>query len=107
VDGAHEGEQHPILEAVPRVLLVPGMALTRFSVLDLAAGQGAKGETRACRLVPPARARERKPPQDRLLFRQEDQLAALGALRQGRECEPSIRQVSRMGVEPPRGATRP
>lgn len=59
----HQGEQDPVFEAVPRMILLPRLAFARFGVVDLAARQRTEREPVAGRLMPPADPREGKAPQ--------------------------------------------
>jgi hypothetical protein len=99
LDGAHEGEEHPILDTAPRVMLMPVLAFTRVGVIDLAPGQGAEWQTVPGRLMPPARPGQGKPPQHCFVFVEQDDRAALGAIFEGGECEGAIGQVGGLGLQ--------
>ena len=107
LDSSHQGEEDAVRDPTPGAMLLPGVAFACFGAVQLAAGQRTEWETVPCRLVPPACARQRKPPEHGFVCIEEDNLAALGAILEGREFKPAIGEVGGIGLKTSGGATIP
>jgi hypothetical protein len=98
LDGAQDTEQDTTGDATPTPIVPPRLTFERLFVFDLACTEGAGGEakTLAC-MAPPARPRERKTPDNRFIFIEQNNLAPLGAVFEGRQFAGRPRQCSRGG----------
>lgn len=105
--GAHQGEQPPVFEAVPRMILAPRLTFAGFGMVALAPRQGPEGETVAGRLMPPARPGPGKAPEACLIFIEQDDLAALRPIFQGREFHAPVSQGRGVGLQPSRRTALP
>ena len=103
LDSANDAEQHPTGHAVPAPIAHPRLAFVGFFGFDLALAQRARGQATALGFAPPTGPRQGKPPQDRLILVEENNLAPAGLVLQGGEFERSPSQLSGFGREPPRG----
>ena len=104
LDRPKDTEQHATGHTAPRTIADPRLAFEGFVAVDLTLAQWACGEARALCFAPPARAGQGKAPQDRFVFIEHNKLAPAGPVLQGGELERSPRQLSGVGIEPPRGA---
>ena len=73
------------------------MAFEGLLAFDLTLAQRACGEARARGFAPPARARQRKAPQDGFVFIEQNDLAAARLVLEGREFERTVGEISRGG----------
>src|SRR5215813_14443279 len=103
LDSADDAEQHATGEAAPGAILHPRLAFEAFCTFDLALAQGTYREARAVGFPPPAGPGEGKAPQDGLIFIEQNDLAPAGPVFEGGEFERGIREVRRLGIEPPGG----
>jgi len=88
LDRAHDAEQHAVGHPAPTPIAAPGLAFESLFTSDLAGAQGPCRHTKAPGFaVPPARAREGKPPQDRFICVEQNNLATLGSVLQGGQFE--------------------
>jgi hypothetical protein len=73
----------------------PGLAFEAFVTFDLTLAQGAEREASAQGGAPPARAGQRKAPQDRFVFIEQNDLATARLVLESRECERAVSEISR------------
>jgi hypothetical protein len=105
LDGTEDAAQHPIGHAAPTPIATPCLAFQGLFTCDVAGAEGPCGQAIALRFaVPPTCAGQGKTPQDRCIFVEQNDLTALGAIRQCRQCERRPRQRRGVRSEPPRGA---
>ena len=104
LDRAQATEQHAAGDPAPGVLAQPRLAFETLVAFDLAVAEGTRGQTRALRFTPPARAWQGKTPEDRFIFIEQNDLALARPILQGSEVDGTIGEVGWSGVEPPRGA---
>jgi hypothetical protein len=100
LDGANHAEQDPVGDATPRAVLRPCLAFERLFVFDLAGTQGACGQARALGAAPPSPTGQGKPPQQGLIFIEEDDLALTCPILQGGPFEMRIGQIRWVRIEP-------
>jgi hypothetical protein len=101
LDSADDAEQHATGDAAPRAILHPRLAFEAFCTFDLALAQWTYREASAVGFPPPAGPGEGKAPQDGLIFIEQNDLAPASTVFQGGEFERGIREVRRIGIEPP------
>jgi hypothetical protein len=82
----------------------PGLAFEAFGTFDLTLAQGAEREASAQGGAPPARAGQRKAPQDRFVFLEQNDLATARLVLEGSKCERAIGEISRGGSPSAGGA---
>ena len=68
LDGANNAEQHPAGDAAPGAILPPRLAFQGLLTFDLTLTQRTRMEASAQPFAPPARAGQRKAPQDGFVF---------------------------------------
>jgi hypothetical protein len=94
LDGPNDAEQHPAGDAAPRAILPPRLTCAMCFAFDLALAERTGGQPRALGAAPPAQPGEGTAPQDRCLFVPYNDLAPARAVRQGREVDRTIGEVS-------------
>jgi hypothetical protein len=105
VDGADNAEQSPTGHTAPTPVGPPRLTFEHLCAFNVAGTEGADGEAKTLGgAAPPARPRERKPPDKGFIFIQQNNRAPLGAGLQSGQCARRPRQVSRVGSEASCGA---
>jgi hypothetical protein len=99
LDRANDAEQHAAGDAAPGAIAQPGLAFETLVPFNLALGQGTCGQASALRFAPPARSGQGKAPEDRFVFREQNDLATAGPVLEGGECERAIGEISRDGIK--------
>src|SRR5215470_4399698 len=99
-----DAEEHPAGDAAPGAILQPGLTFEPFFAFDLTLAQGAQGEADALGRAPPARAGQRKAPQDCFVCIEQNDLATARLVLEGGQFKRTIREVSGVGIEAPGGA---
>ena len=101
LDSTNDAKQHATGDAAPRAILHPRLAFEAFCTFDVALAQGTYREASAVGFPPPAGPGEGKAPPDGLIFIEPNDLAPARTVFPGGECERGIREVRRLGLEPP------
>src|SRR5262249_42769623 len=102
VDSPKDTEQHATGHAAPTPIAYPRLAFEVLFVFDVAAAAGPYGQAKALGFaMPPAHPGQGKPPEERFIFIEQNDLTTLGAILQGAQCNRSPRQFSRVGSESP------
>jgi hypothetical protein len=104
LDGADDVEQHPARDTTPRAVLHPRLAFAAFLAFAVARAQGTGGPTRALGAAPPAQPGQGKAPHDRFVGIEQNAFAPARPILQGRECNRTVGERSRGGIEPSSGA---
>jgi hypothetical protein len=103
LDRANDTEQHPAGDPAPGAILQPRLAFERLVTFDLTLAHRAGGQASTLGFPPPACPGEGEPPEDGLIFIEQNDLTPAGPVLQGSEFERRPRQLSGGGSEPPRG----
>jgi hypothetical protein len=82
----------------------PRLAFEGLLAFDLTLAQRAYGEAGALSFAPPARAGQRKAPQDRFIFIEQNDLATARLVLEGGEFERAVGESSRGGIKAAGGA---
>lgn len=102
--GANDVEQDPAADPAPGAMLRPDLAFERFFPFDVTGTQRAGGQAIAlCAARPPA-MEEGKPPHDRLIRVEQDDLAAPRPIFQRSQVDGAVGEVCGVGSELPCGA---
>ena len=104
LDGPNDTQQHAAGDATPRAILQPRLAFEGLSAFDLTLAQRACRDASALGCAPPARAGQRKAPQDRFVFIEQNNLATASPVLQGGKFERAIGESSRVGIKTTGGA---
>jgi hypothetical protein len=104
LDRANDAEQHPTGHPTPRAILYPGLAFERLFAFDPTLAQRAGRETSALPFAPPARAGQRKAPEDGFVFIEQNDLAPARPVLEGSEFKRAIGEFSRVGIKASGGA---
>src|SRR5262245_1457823 len=104
LDGPNDTQQHATRDAAPGAILHPRLAFEAFFAFDLTLAQGADREAGALGGAPPARAGQRKAPQDRFVGIEQNDLAPARLVLEGGQFQSAIREVSGVGIQAPGGA---
>src|SRR5262249_8544319 len=105
LDRADDAQQDATGDATPRAIADPRLAFERLLAVDLTLAQRAERDARALGGAPPARAQQGKAPQDGFVCIEQNDLAPARLVLEGGEFERGIREVRRIGIEPPGGTT--
>jgi hypothetical protein len=76
LDRAKHTEQHAARDTAPGAIAHPCLAFETLLAFDLAVAEGTRGQTCALGCAPPARPRQRKTPEDRFIFIEQNDLTA-------------------------------
>src|SRR5262245_55064861 len=101
LDRPDNAEQHAAGDAAPGTILHPRLAFEGLFAFDLALTHGADGEASALRFAPPARAGQGKAPEDGFVLIEQNDLATVGTVLQGRQFERAIGELSRGRMKAP------
>ena len=93
--GANHAEQHAAGDTAPGAIASPRLAFERLLTFDLTLAQGTYREAGALGGAPPARAGQRKAPQDGFVCIEQNDLATAGLILEGGKCERAIGEISR------------
>jgi hypothetical protein len=104
LDCPNNTEQYPAGDPAPGAIADPRLAFERLFTSDLPLTEWPGSQAGALGFAPPTRSGEGKSPEDRFIFIEQNDLAAAGAVLEGRELERCPRQLSGVGGEPTRGA---
>jgi hypothetical protein len=99
LDRADDAQYYTAGDATPGAILQPRVAFEELLAFDLALAQGADGEAHARCFAPPARARQRKAPEDRFIFIEQNDLAPARLVLEGGQFKSTIREGSGVGIE--------
>src|SRR5262249_12954029 len=91
-------------DATPRAIRQPRLAFEGLVAFDLTLASRAWRKARALGLAPPARAGQRKAPQDRFVFIEHNDLATARRVLEGGKCERAVGEISRGGIQSAGGA---
>jgi hypothetical protein len=83
LDGTNHTEQHAASEAAPGAVGTPRLTFEGLLTFDLPLTQGTYGEANALGGVPPARTGQGKPPQDRFIFIEQNDLPTASLILEG------------------------
>src|SRR5918999_2861157 len=103
LDRPHDTEQHAAGDTAPGAILPPRLAFATLIAPERAWAEGAYGQASALRCAPPTCPRQGKAPEDGFILIEQNDLPPTGLVLQSGEFERGIREVSRLGIEPPRG----
>ena len=103
LDRPNDTEQHTAGDTAPGAIANPRLAFVALVTFDLTLAEWPDGQASALGFAPPARPGQGKPPEDRFIFIEQNDLTPLGAILQRRQCERCPRQLSGVRSEPARG----
>lgn len=104
LDGAQHPESPAARETTPGARAPPRLACETLLACARAVAAGTREPTRARRGAPPARPGQRTAPQERVVFREPQDLATARLGREGGQCERAGRELSRGGSPSAGGA---
>src|SRR5262245_19669605 len=104
LDGPNDTEQHAAGDTAPGAILHPRLPFEGLLAFNLTLTQGAYGEASPPGYTPPARAGQRKAPQDRFVFIEQNDLTPTGLIFESREVDRGIREGSGVRSQAPGGA---
>src|SRR5215813_13634750 len=102
LDGPNDTEQHAAGDTAPGAILHPRLPFEGLLAFTLT--QAAYGEASPPGYTPPARAGQRKAPQDRFVFIEQNDLTPTGLIFESREVDRGIREGSGVRIQAPGGA---
>jgi hypothetical protein len=94
----------PLVTRLQEAMASPRLAFEGLLAFDLTLAQWAYGEAGALSFAPPARAGQRKAPQDRFIFIEQNDLATARLVLEGGEFERAVGESSRGGIKAAGGA---
>ena len=103
LDRPNDTPQHAARDTAPGAR-APHACRLRLLAFDLTLAQWACREASTLGCAPPARAGQRKAPQDRFVFIEQDDLAPASLILEGGKCERAVGESSRGGIESTGGA---
>ena len=104
LDRPKDTEQHATGDPAPGALASPCLAFEGCVAFDLALTQGACRQAIALGFAPPAGAWQRKAPQERFVFIEQNDLATTRLVLEGGECGRAVGEISRGRINAPGGA---
>jgi hypothetical protein len=104
LDCPNDTEQHAAGDPAPGAMVSPRLAFEGLLAFDLTLAQRAYGEAGALSFAPPARAGQRKAPQDRFIFIEQNDLATARLVLEGGEFERAVGEISWGGIKATGGA---
>src|SRR5215813_12774524 len=103
LDCPNDTEQHTAGDTAPGAILHPRLPFEGLLAFNLTLAQGAYGEASPPGCTPPARAGQRKAPENRFVFIEQNDLTPTGLIFESREVERGIREGSRVRIQAPGG----
>ena len=104
LDRPNDTKQHIAGDTAPGAIAAPRVAFEALVAFDLALAQWTDGQASTLGFAPPARPGQGKPPEDRFIFIEQNDLTPAGPVLEGREFKRRPRQLSGVRSEPARGA---
>jgi hypothetical protein len=104
LDCPNDTEQHTAGDTAPGAILHPRLPFEGLRAFNLTLAQGAYGEASPPGCTPPARTGQRKAPQDRFIFIEQNDLTPTGLIFESREVDRGIREGSGVRIQAPGGA---
>jgi hypothetical protein len=104
LDRANDTEHHPAGDPAPGAIADPRVAFEALVAFDLALAQRSCGQAVPLGFAPPARAGQGKPPEDRCILIEQNDLTPTSPGLQGGKFERRPRQLSGGWSQSPRGA---
>jgi hypothetical protein len=104
LDGPNDTEQHAARDTAPGAILYPRLPFEGLLTFHLTLAQWAYGEACTLGCAPPARAGQRKAPQDRFVFIEQNDLTTMGLIFESRKVDRGRREGSRVRSQAPGGA---
>ena len=104
LDRPNDTPQHAARDTAPGARAHPRLPFEGLLAFDLTLAQWACGEASTLGCAPPARAGQRKAPQDRFVFIEQDDLAPASLVLEGGKCERAVGESSRGGIQSTGGA---
>ena len=104
LDCPNDTEQHAAGDTAPGAILPPCLPFEGLLALNLTLAQRADGEASPPGCMPPARTGQRKAPQDRFVFIEQNDLTPTGLIFERREVDRGIREGSGVRIQAPGGA---
>ena len=104
LDCPNDTEQHAAEDTAPGAILHPRLPFEGLLAFNLTLAQGAYGEASPPGCMPPARAGQRKAPENRFVFIEQNDLTPTGLIFESREVERGIREGSGVRIQAPGGA---
>ncbi len=104
LDGPNDTEQHTAGDTAPGAMADPRLAFEGLLAFDLTLAQRTRREARTLRCAPPARPEHGKAPQDRFVFREQNDFATARLGLERSECERAVGEISRGGSQATGGA---
>ena len=99
LDSPHDTQQHTARDPAPGARAHPRLAFEGLLAFDLTLAQRAYGEASPLGCAPPARAGQRKAPQDRFVFIEQNDLATASLGLEGGKFERARGESSRGGIQ--------
>jgi hypothetical protein len=103
-DGTDDTAPHATGDTTPRTVRQPRLPFATFCLFALARASWACPEASTLGCAPPARAGQRKAPQDRCIFREHNDLATTRSGLEGGKCERAVGEISRGRIKATGGA---
>ena len=104
LDCPNDTEQHAAGDTAPGAILPPRLPFEGLLAFNLTLAQWAYEEASPSGCTPPARAGQRKAPQDRFVFIEQNDLTPTGLIFERREVDRGIREGSGVRSQAPGGA---
>ena len=104
LDCSNDTQQHAARDPAPGAITHPCLPFEAFFAFDLTLAQRADGEASPLGFAPPARAGQRKAPEDRFVCIEPNDRATPCLVLESGECKRAVGELSRGGIKTPGGA---